>query len=1511
MTVCPPNYQKIPEKFKVNEVSDTSMFGKHLLKVLEKQKKVMRENPLRDMTKYDLLQNIILDDDVDIEMYLDNLPDQSLRGSVYEAIWDVVIKLGALQTDFDLFYSVKGKIENIEGLTAIDNIEKYFKESKLISASGAGVSDITLKQRSKSKVDKEWACQKTFNDSNEDNFILFSVKYFSRETDVTGYDIENIVLAMESNNKKRKQPCGYKIVLLVKNKHALLKKLAKTHKSVGQDIYAIYDLSNLSEIVKRLRIQNTTEPVLKTNHTVDRLNPRFHQLLFVNKTLDIIKDIQYNKREDKQILWGQIARSGKTFTAGLLVSKLNKDPSIKNILVITPAPSETKSQFKEELFDRYSKTDFQGFEINYLDKNYIDTKSQKVKLFPDKKNILVASKQFLQGTAIKENNEGDDDDNGKSLKMIRTIVEKKIKPLQIVDAIDLIIFDEIHLGGTTDISQIILDIIDPNKRAIKIFLTATYKKPVLAYNIQHLMTWNLDDIELCKNINSAANFSALCEKYNEGHVLATLKEMQQLRNLDRSNLLEDIEFDYQKFPTVYTLTSIFNEKNVESIISDNPNNYGFDINSLFMLQGSGEDMKFRNEQQIKNVLDYIANTKKNDSIFSRISRIKSAYGQQEFGSHLWFCPFGRGQKIADVSKCLKDVLEKNPLFANYEIKAVVGDEDKEYIRQEEVLALLSKKEKKGLIILVGKKFSLGVSLPCVDTVMFLNNETEVDSIYQKMFRSLTESRGKKVGFVVDLNPFRTISAILDYTMVDPRSKQSKKSLKVQYRKISKLIHIDDDLISFSKDEKNTYGGLYNKVEALIDRHCDTKLNTEVQRQLKESCNFSNIDFQFSKMFLSKKPPKTQKREILVENKDNIGEKGQENVPLQENNGQNVIQQVEPPKPAKPVSVKDEENARKNFEIAFQDLVFMFAILLSGDEKAIYKNVDFSTILKRIIYPKDGKDKKEPTEDCTEGEDVTIVNDLALFNVIKTKLFPYLHQGSNKEKCTYMRQMLRELLTKIEINTLPKINSVFEAMKEDLTIDAKDVTKLKQMIENNLPPKEIEKAMYGEVFTPLSLVQEMLDTIEKYADKNFWKNPKMKILDPAAGIGNFPLIAFEKLMTGLESAIPSKSARKKHILEKMLYMVELNPNNVRLMRKIFGGEKYKLNILTTSFLLEKQDEINKDTTLSKNQKKDGKQLLEWKAKMKFDLVMGNPPFQANQEAEGKRGGGDQIWDDFVHQCLNCLAKQGFLNLVHPSGWRKPESENSKYQGMFKKMTTDNQMHYLEIHDTSDGQKTFDSGTRYDWYVLQKMKAILKTVVKDEQGKVVRVNLTNMQWLPNFNLKEVLNLLAKPNDTKCNLLFHSTAYETRKAWVKDDDWIVKNPDEAKGYMKVLIHSTPQKGVRYMWTNDFEKDKHYGVPMFGVPKVIFGESGIYNPIIDKSGNYGMTQGAMAINAKPSELERLAQYLVSKDFKDILDACQWSNFRIDWRLFTYFRDGFWKPSGKVHSADKPKTIKRVARSA
>ena len=68
------------------------------------------------------------------------------------------------------------------------------------------------------------------------------------------------------------------------------------------------------------------------------------------------------------------------------------------------------------------------------------------------------------------------------------------------------------------------------------------------------------------------------------------------------------------------------------------------------------------------------------------------------------------------------------------------------------------------------------------------------------------------------------------------------------------------------------------------------------------------------------------------------------------------------------------------------------------------------------------------------------------------------------------------------------------------------------------------------------------------------------IETLTGMGNFPIAIYYKLMDGLKDKIPDEKERKKHIIEKMLFMGELNKKNCFVVKQIFNiNNTYKLNL----------------------------------------------------------------------------------------------------------------------------------------------------------------------------------------------------------------------------------------------------------------------------------------------------------------------------------------------------------------
>jgi hypothetical protein len=80
-----------------------------------------------------------------------------------------------------------------------------------------------------------------------------------------------------------------------------------------------------------------------------------------------------------------------------------------------------------------------------------------------------------------------------------------------------------------------------------------------------------------------------------------------------------------------------------------------------------------------------------------------------------------------------------------------------------------------------------------------------------------------------------------------------------------------------------------------------------------------------------------------------------------------------------------------------------------------------------------------------------------------------------------------------------------------------------------------------------------------------------------------------------------------------------------------------------------------------------------------------------------------------------------------------------------------------------------------------------------------------------------------------------------------------------------------------------------MFNIPKVVFG-SGATGFIVDKNGDYGMTQWATGIVDDIENLENIVKVLNSDKFKDIILATSVSKCEINRKILKYFKKDFWK---------------------
>lgn len=181
--------------------------------------------------------------------------------------------------------------------------------------------------------------------------------------------------------------------------------------------------------------------------------------------------------------------------------------------------------------------------------------------------------------------------------------------------------------------------------------------------------------------------------------------------------------------------------------------------------------------------------------------------------------------------------------------------------------------------------------------------------------------------------------------------------------------------------------------------------------------------------------------------------------------------------------------------------------------------------------------------------------------------------------------------------------------------------INEFITQHLPVKTFEKNKYGEVFTNPVLINKMLDLFPS----SIWSNHKLKWIDPSVGAGFFMIYVYLRLMNGLKDWQTNKLKRSNWIITHMLYMVELNKNNCKICKSIFGS---KLNILCSDFL--------------SNHKYSN---------IKFDCIIGNPPFQDDYSTKNKtrkriNGGKSKLYERIFLKAYDMLKDDGWLSMVVP-------------------------------------------------------------------------------------------------------------------------------------------------------------------------------------------------------------------------------------------------------------------------
>lgn len=386
----------------------------------------------------------------------------------------------------------------------------------------------------------------------------------------------------------------------------------------------------------------------------------------------------------------------------------------------------------------------------------------------------------------------------------------------------------------------------------------------------------------------------------------------------------------------------------------------------------------------------------------------------------------------------------------------------------------------------------------------------------------------------------------------------------------------------------------------------------------------------------------------------------------------------------------------------------------------------------------------------------------------------------------------------------------------MSVSTININKFQQNFE-----KTLNKEKYGEVNTDFELIIKMLDLIPS----NYYKNPKLKWLDPCCGHGYFMIVLFHRLNYSLKDVIPNENSRSNHIIENMLYMVEINPNHVPKLEELFGKSA---NIYNEDF-------------------------LDFKKDMQFDIIVGNPPFNSGgkkkvptDKKSQKKNDGKTIWTSFVKQSISLLKQSGLLVMITPSIWMRPDKakmydfltrfnikkihclSNTETNKVFHGKAQTPTCYFLltnKIYATYHYVTLYDSQTNrlYPWHFYRKNLPIPVFAASI---------LFKLQWL--------VQKYGHLNVIKTNMPNKNAHYSPKKTF------ITQFPN-----VKTCLLDKNQPYLKINYTN-------MPIQFNGKPKLIMAHKMYGFPFLDEKGKYGISnRDTYLILNKP-----VGQLLLLRDF-------------------------------------------------
>lgn len=244
----------------------------------------------------------------------------------------------------------------------------------------------------------------------------------------------------------------------------------------------------------------------------------------------------------------------------------------------------------------------------------------------------------------------------------------------------------------------------------------------------------------------------------------------------------------------------------------------------------------------------------------------------------------------------------------------------------------------------------------------------------------------------------------------------------------------------------------------------------------------------------------------------------------------------------------------------------------------------------------------------------------------------------------------------------------------------------------------------EVFTPPNVVNSMLDMLPQ----ELFESKATTFLDIGTKSGVFLREIAKRLIKGLESEIPDLQKRVDHILHKQLFGIATTELTSLVSRRTLYCSKYPNCRYSASkfdtvegnirFRAKKHDFVNGrckwcGASVAQFDRDDGLESHAYEFihtdkpeeifNMKFDVIVGNPPYQMSFGLDGgNSSNAKSIYNLFIDKAM--LLRPRYITMITPSRWMTKTAQGIPDSWVEKILQCN---HFRELHDFEDVEDCF--------------------------------------------------------------------------------------------------------------------------------------------------------------------------------------------------------------------------------